>query len=71
MYVCCEGDSNAGVGDGGVVVVWGDHVGGTRDSDIVFIAADVRGMSVVRGMRVGVVCEMLCVWIEAAWVTRG
>ena len=35
------------------------HVGGTRGSGIVSFAADVLGMSVVRGMRgVGGVCEM-------------
>ena len=35
------------------------HVGGTRGSGIVSIAADVLGMSVVRGMRgVGEVCKM-------------
>ena len=35
------------------------HVGGTRGSGIVSSAADMLGMSVVRGMRgVGGVCEM-------------
>ena len=35
------------------------HVGGTRGSGIVSIAADVLWLSVVRGMRgVGGVCEM-------------
>ena len=35
------------------------HVGGTHDSCIVFSAAHVIWMSVVRGMRgVGEVCEM-------------
>ena len=49
------------MGDGrGVVVVSTWHVGGTRGSDIVSIAAEVLWMSVVRGMRgVGGVCEML------------
>ena len=38
------------------------HVGGTRGSSIVYSAADVLWMSVVRGMRgVGGVCEM-CVF---------
>ena len=51
-------DGNAAVGHGGVVVsAW--HVGGIRGSGIVSIAADVLGMSVVRGMTgVGGVCEM-------------
>ena len=46
------------MGDGeGVVSAW--HVGGTRGSGIVYSAADVLGMSVVREMReVGGVCEM-------------
>ena len=57
--VCgCEGDGNAGVGDGGVVVSE-RHLGGTRGSGIVSSAADVLWMSVVCGMRgVGGVCEM-------------
>ena len=56
----CEGDGNAGVGDGGgVVVVSAGHVGATRGSGILSSAADVIGISVVRGMRgVGGVCEM-------------
>ena len=41
------------------------HVGGTRGSAIVSIAADVLWMSVVRGMRgVGGLCEM-CMYL--AW----
>ena len=48
----CEGDDNAGVGDGrGVVVVSTGHVGGTRGSVIVTSAADELGMIVVHGMR--------------------
>ena len=47
---------------GGVVVVSTVHecMGGTRGSSIVSSAADVLGMSVVRGMRRvgGRVCEM-------------
>ena len=36
-----------------------EYVGGTRGSGIVYSAADLLGMSVVRGMRgVGGVCEM-------------
>ena len=64
----CEGDINAGVGDGrGVVVVSAGNVGGTRGSSIVSSAADVLGMSVVRGMSgVGGVC----VWLGVAWVER-
>ena len=43
----------------GVVVVSVGYVGGIRGSGIVSIAADVLGMSVVRGMSgVGGVCEM-------------
>ena len=54
-----EGDGNAGGGEGGVVVVSAWHGCGTRGSVIVSITVDVRGMSVVRGMRgVGGVCEM-------------
>ena len=50
----CDGDDNAGVGDGGGVVATSaglEYVGGTRGSGIVSSAADVLGMSVVRGMR--------------------
>ena len=48
----CEGDGNAGVGDGRVViVVSAGHVGDTHGSGIVSGAADVLGMSVVRGTR--------------------
>ena len=44
------------------------HVGGTRGSGIVYSAADVLWMSVVRGMRgVGGVCA----WLGVAWVERG
>ena len=57
-----KGDGNAGAGEGrGVVVVSAVHeyVGHTRGSGIAFSAADVLGMSVVRGMRgVGGGCEM-------------
>ena len=66
MYA--EGDGNAGVGDGGgVVVVRAGHMGGTRGSGIVSRAADVIGVSVVRGMRrVGGVCEMCMCLARAA-----
>ena len=57
----CEGDDNAGVGDGGGVVVvstWHEYVGGKHCSCIVSITAVVL-WSVVRGMRgPGGVCEM-------------
>ena len=45
-----------------VVSLGHDYVGGTRGSGILSSAADVLGMSVVRGMRgVGGVCEIcLC-----------
>ena len=39
----CEGDGNAGVGNG-VIVVSAGHVGGTPGSDIVSSAVDVLGM---------------------------
>ena len=54
----CEGDGNAGVGmDEVSVMVSAGHVGGTRGSGIVYSAAEVLWMSVVRGMRgVGGVC---------------
>ena len=53
LHVCmrrgCKGDGNAGVWDGGgVVVVSTGHVGGTRGSVIVSSTADVLGMSVKR-----------------------
>ena len=53
-----------------MVVVSAGHVDGTRGSGIVSSAADVLGVSVVRGMRgVGGVCEMcVCVWL---WAERG
>ena len=44
----CEGDDNAGVGDGGGVVVvsaWHECVGVTRGLGIVSSASDVLGMS--------------------------
>ena len=42
-----------------MVIVSAVHVVGTRGSSLVYSAADVLGMSVVRGMRgVGGVCEM-------------
>ena len=58
----CAGNGNAGVGDGrGMIVVSTgyEYVGGTRGAGIVYSAADVVGINVVRGMR-GVVgmCEM-------------
>ena len=46
----CDGEGNAGVGVD-VVVVSAEHVGGTRDSVIVYNAAYVLWMSVVRGIR--------------------
>ena len=46
------------------------HVGGTRDSASVSIAAD--GMSVVRAMRAVVGCVIcVCVWLWTAWVEKG
>ena len=60
MCVCCEGDGNAGVGDGGgVVVVSAWYVGRTRRSGMVSSAGDVLEMGLVCGMRgVGGVCVM-------------
>ena len=63
MLIECEGDRNAGVWDGGAVVgmrVGNENVGATCRSGIVSNAADVLGMSVVRGMKgVGGVCKCL------------
>ena len=58
-----------GDGEDGVMVSAGHaYVGGTRGSGIVSSAADVLGMSVVRGMRgVGGVCEM-CMCLARAGV---
>ena len=72
LHVCmlreCEVEGNAGVGDGGVVVVSAGHVGSTRGSGIVFSAAETLGMSVVPGMReVGGVCEM-CICLARSGV---
>ena len=48
------------------------HVGGTRGSCIVYSAADVLCMSVVRGMRgVGGVGDMCVCLARVAWVERG
>ena len=60
--------SDCDVGDGeGVVVLSARHVGGTRDSGIVFGATYVLGISVVCGMRgVGGVCEMFMCFARAA-----
>ena len=62
MLRVCEGDGNAGVGDGGGVVAVSpghEYVGGTRGSSIVSSTADVLGLSVLRGRRgVDGVCEM-------------
>ena len=69
----CQGNGNAGVGDGGCVVVVSvghEYVCGTRGTCIVSSAADVLGMSVVHGMRgVGGVCEMCLA--QAGWDVRG
>ena len=54
------------MGDGGgVFVVSAGHMGGSRSSDILYNAADVRGM---RG--VGRVCEM-CVFGSGRCMRRG
>ena len=53
-----------------MVVVSAGHVGGTRGSGSVSSAADVLGMSVVRGMRgIGGVCEM-CMCLARGGVGR-
>ena len=58
LHVCmlreCEGDSNAGVGSGGGVVVVSAYMGGTCGSGVLSSAGDVPEMSVV----VGGVCDM-------------
>ena len=56
LCVCCEGDGNAGVGSGGVVVAMSGYMGGTRGLGVLSSAGDVVEMSVVRG--VGGVCNM-------------
>ena len=72
LHVCmlreCEGYGNAGMVDvGGVVVVSAVHAGGARGSGIVSSAADMIGMSVLRGVRgVGGVCAMCMCWLGAA-----
>ena len=55
-----------------MVVVSAGHVGGTRGSGIVSSAADVLGMSEVRGMReVDGVCEMcICLARVGRWGKR-
>ena len=60
MCMLREGDGNAGVGDGGdVVVVSAGHVGGMRGLGIVTSVYDVLRMSAVRGIRgVRGVCEI-------------
>ena len=60
----CEGDGNAGMGDGGgVVVVSAVHVCGTRGSGIGSSVADVLWM---RG--VGGVSDVGLCWVVVAWV---
>ena len=57
----CEGDGNAGVVG---LSTWHEHVGGTRGSGMVSNAADMLGISVVRGMKgVGRVCE-ICMCLD-------
>ena len=58
----CEGDGNAGVGDGGGVWMSSGHeyVCGTRSSDIVYNAANMLGMNVMKGVgRVDKMCMCL------------
>ena len=45
------------------------HVGGTRGSGIVYSAADVLWMSVLRALEEYVRC--VCVWLGATWEERG
>ena len=56
MYVCCEGDGNAGVGSGGGMIAVSACMSGTRGSGVLSSTGDVLEMSVVRG--VGGVCDM-------------
>ena len=69
----CEPDGNAGVGDGGGVVMMSarhECAGGTPGSGIMSNAADLLGMRVVCGMRgVGGVCEM-CICLARGGVGR-
>ena len=62
----CEGDDNAGVGDGGgVVVVNAGRVGGRRGSGIVSGAPDVLEMR-VGWVGEGCICLARAAWVE--WV---
>ena len=55
-----------------VVSAWYEYVGGTPGSGIVYSAAVVLGMSVVRGMRgVGGVCECVRVWLGSMYDVKG
>ena len=57
---------------GGVVVVIAGHAGGTRGSVVASSAADVLGMSVLRGMReVGGGCEMCMYFARGGVVGEG
>ena len=56
MWVCCEGDGNAGVGSRGDVVAVSACMSGTRGSGVLSSTGDVLEMSVVRGF--GGVCDM-------------
>ena len=66
----CEGDSNAGVGDGGGVLAVSSVC--ERGLGIVSCADDVLEKSVVRGMRgVGGVCEICMCLVREGWGVRG
>ena len=69
----CEDDGNAGVGNGGGVVLGSaKHVGDTGGSVTVSSAANVLGMSVVLGIReVGGVCEMCMCLDREVWEDKG
>ena len=69
MCVCCEGDGNAGVGSGGVVVAMSGYMGGTRGLGVLSSAGDVVEMSVVRG--VGGVCDMCMCGSGRGWEVLG
>ena len=63
----CEGDSNAGVGSGGGVVVMSVYMGGSHGSGALSSAGGVLEMSVVRG--VGEVFDMCMA--RAGWKILG
>ena len=60
--MCCEGDSNAGVGSGGGVVAVSACMCGTHGSGVLSITGDVLETRVGSCWVVLCLCEV-CVWI--------